>query len=120
MAASTEEVLNHHLQAFGEGNLEAILEDYNEDSILCTPDGLLEGLNEIKPPVRVLLCGIRQAGRFLRHGPANRPGRAGLHCLARGIRGQAFRPGHGHIHRSRRQNRRADLRGQDDGEELVS
>ncbi len=49
MAASTEEVLNHHLQAFGEGNLEAILEDYNEDSILCTPDGLLDGLKEIKP-----------------------------------------------------------------------
>ncbi len=49
MAASTQEVLNHHLQAFGEGNLEAILEDYNEDSILCTPDGLLESLNEIKP-----------------------------------------------------------------------
>ena len=44
MAASTEEVLNHHLQAFGEGNLEAILEDYNDDSIVCTrrPDGRLE------------------------------------------------------------------------------
>ena len=49
MAASTEEVLNHHLQAFGEGNLEAILEDYNEDSIICTQEGLLEGLNGITP-----------------------------------------------------------------------
>ena len=49
MAASTEEVLNHHLQAFGDGNLEAILEDYNEDSVLFTQDGLLDGLNDIKP-----------------------------------------------------------------------
>ena len=49
MAATTEEVLSHHLQAFGEGNLEAILEDYNEESIVCTPEGLLAGLNEIKP-----------------------------------------------------------------------
>jgi len=49
MAASTQEVLDHHLQAFGEGDLEAILKDYNEDSILCTQDGVLEGLHEIKP-----------------------------------------------------------------------
>jgi len=49
MAASTEEVLNHHLQAFGKGNLEAILAAYTEDSILCTQDGVLEGLDEIRP-----------------------------------------------------------------------
>lgn len=49
MAASTEEVLNHHLQAFGEGNMEEVLADYTEDSILCTQDGVLEGLNEIRP-----------------------------------------------------------------------
>jgi len=49
MAASTEEILNHHLQAFGEGNLEAILADYTEESIVCTTEGLLEGLNGITP-----------------------------------------------------------------------
>jgi ketosteroid isomerase-like protein len=42
MARSTEEVLDHHLQSFGSGNLEGILEDFTPESvILSADDGVL-------------------------------------------------------------------------------
>ena len=46
---STQGVLTHHLQAFGEGNLDAIMSDYGDDSVVFTPDAVLQGLAEIKP-----------------------------------------------------------------------
>ena len=39
MASSTQEVLDHHLAAFGGGDLDGILEDYDENSVIITPDG---------------------------------------------------------------------------------
>ena len=44
---TTEEVLNHHLQAFGEG-LESILSDYDENSCVISPQGSFRGLAEIR------------------------------------------------------------------------
>ena len=38
MARSTEEVLDHHLQAFGTADLDGILEDYGDDSIIISGD----------------------------------------------------------------------------------
>jgi len=40
LAGSTQEVLDHHLAAFGGGDLEAILEDFDENSIIVTTDGI--------------------------------------------------------------------------------
>ena len=40
MAASTQQVLDHHLQAFGSGDLEGILEDFEDGSIIIAPDGV--------------------------------------------------------------------------------
>ena len=40
MAASTQQVLDHHLQAFGTGDLDATLEDYADGSIIIGPDGV--------------------------------------------------------------------------------
>jgi ketosteroid isomerase-like protein len=48
MNTSTSDVLNHHLTAFGEGNVEEILKDYTEDSILLHPDGVVKGLKQIE------------------------------------------------------------------------
>ncbi len=45
----TERVLMHHLQAFGEGDVEAIMEDYTDESVIITPDGPLNGSDEIRP-----------------------------------------------------------------------
>lgn len=41
-------VLAHHMQAIGEGDLDAILADYAEESTLFTPDGPLRGLEAVR------------------------------------------------------------------------
>ena len=46
-ATSTQAVLAHHLQAFGEG-IEAIMADYTEDSVVIVPDATHHGLAEIR------------------------------------------------------------------------
>ena len=45
---STRDVLDHHLQCFGAGDLEGTLADYTADSTLLTPDGALRGLPAIR------------------------------------------------------------------------
>jgi hypothetical protein len=44
----TQEVLMHHLNAFGENKIDEIMKDYSEESSLCLPDGKLAGLNSIR------------------------------------------------------------------------
>lgn len=46
--AKTREVLDHHLKAFQNNDLEATMADYTEESILITPDGTARGLAEIR------------------------------------------------------------------------
>ena len=44
---NTQEVLNHHLQAFNEG-IDSILSDYEEGSMIMTPQGTFKGLAAIR------------------------------------------------------------------------
>jgi ketosteroid isomerase-like protein len=44
MSASTEEVFDRHLQAFGAGDVERLLADYTEDSFVIGPMGVIKGL----------------------------------------------------------------------------
>ena len=44
----TEVILLRHWQAFGAGDVEAILADYAEDAVLITPDGVLKGSVQIR------------------------------------------------------------------------
>ncbi len=46
--ASTSDVLGHHLQAFGDGNLDEIMGDFRDDSVLFTPERPLKGLDAIR------------------------------------------------------------------------
>lgn len=46
---STKEVLDHHLTAFGNADLEGVLSDYTEDAVLFTPNGPLKSQAERKP-----------------------------------------------------------------------
>ena len=46
-ATSTQATLDHHLQAMGEG-IDALMQDYTEDSVVITPDATLRGLAEIR------------------------------------------------------------------------
>jgi ketosteroid isomerase-like protein len=48
MAKSTEEVVGHHLQSFGAGDVDAMMEDYTQDSVIVTPTDTLKGLDAIR------------------------------------------------------------------------
>ena len=48
ISEQTEKTLLHHLQAFGVGNVDAIMADYSEDAVLITPDGTLKGYAQIR------------------------------------------------------------------------
>lgn len=48
MPATTQQILEHHLKSFGEGDLDGILEDYTEESVLFTSDGILRGPGEMR------------------------------------------------------------------------
>ena len=45
---TTNDVLMHHLTAFGNNDLEEILKDYTQESELLTPNGPLKGLQAIQ------------------------------------------------------------------------
>jgi ketosteroid isomerase-like protein len=45
---TTRQILEHHLGALAAGNLDAILNDYADDSILISPDGALRGRQAIR------------------------------------------------------------------------
>ena len=47
MANSTQAALEHHLGAFAEG-IDALLQDYTEDSVIITPDATHRGLAAIR------------------------------------------------------------------------
>ena len=45
---STTKVLDHHWKAFGANDLEAVMADYTDESILITPEKTFKGLKEIR------------------------------------------------------------------------
>lgn len=47
MSNIVETVLNHHLIAFGDNNLDEIMKDYTESSVVLTPNGKIHGLDDI-------------------------------------------------------------------------
>jgi hypothetical protein len=46
--AVTQAVLDHHWETFVSNDLEGVMEDYTEESVLITPDATYEGLEEIR------------------------------------------------------------------------
>ena len=44
----TEEILNHHVSAFVETDVDEIMKDYTERSELLTPQGPVSGINAIR------------------------------------------------------------------------
>ena len=45
---TTQRVLDHHLQAFGNLDLEAILADYTDASVLLTANGPIQGMDQLR------------------------------------------------------------------------
>jgi len=44
----SEITLDHHLYSFGEGDVEALLEDYTNESTIIIPNTIIRGLDEIR------------------------------------------------------------------------
>ena len=63
--ATTQEVLDHHLKSFGEGDLDGILSDYAEDAVLFTSHGTLKGLEAIKPLFETLIAEFSKPGVWI-------------------------------------------------------
>jgi ketosteroid isomerase-like protein len=59
---STEEVLNHHLETFGKGDLKGVLSDYTDQSLLFTPKGVLHGPKEMKPLFEAMFAEFGKPG----------------------------------------------------------
>ena len=60
----TEKVLKHHLDAFGTGDVEAILSDYTEDSFIITPDGTLKGIEALRGLFTGLIASLPPGSAF--------------------------------------------------------
>jgi ketosteroid isomerase-like protein len=61
---STEDVLNHHLQSFGSGDVDETMKDYTDDSVLITPDGVLRGLDELRAAFETFYGGLFRPGTY--------------------------------------------------------
>jgi uncharacterized protein (TIGR02246 family) len=60
--ATTREVLDHHLKALAEGDLEGIMADYAPDAVLFTQGGPLKGLAAIRPAFAAAATEFSQPG----------------------------------------------------------
>lgn len=52
---SAAAVLDHHVQAFAAGDVEAMLADYTEDAVFITAQGILKGPAEIRPLFQTMI-----------------------------------------------------------------
>jgi ketosteroid isomerase-like protein len=59
---STKDVLERHLEFFGEGNLKGILSDYAPGAVLFTPDGPLRGADAIRPFFQAFIAEFGKPG----------------------------------------------------------
>lgn len=62
MATTTKDVLTHHLDCFGKGDLDGIMADYTAASRLFTPNGVLRGAGAIRGLFVTLLSEFSKPG----------------------------------------------------------
>ena len=60
--ASTKDVLENHLKAFGRGDLNGILSDYAPGAVLFTKDRALKGVDTIRPLFEALIAEFGKPG----------------------------------------------------------
>ena len=61
-SAMTEKVLDHHLKAFGDRDMAAILADYTEESLILTPDGVVKGQKQLQPLFEAFFADFAKPG----------------------------------------------------------
>src|SRR5678815_5891086 len=59
---STKDVLDHHLKAFGEGDLKGVLSDYAPGVVFFTPQGPLRGAEAIRPLFQAMIAEFAKPG----------------------------------------------------------
>jgi len=59
---STTEVVNRHLNYFGQGDLQGVLSDYAPEVVMFTPDGTLKGPDAIRPLFQALIAEFGKPG----------------------------------------------------------
>ena len=60
--ASTKDVLDNHLKAFDQGDLNGVLSDYAAGAVLFTKDGALKGVDAIRPLFEALIAEFGKPG----------------------------------------------------------
>jgi ketosteroid isomerase-like protein len=61
MSRSPQEVFQHHAEALGAGDLDGIVEDYSDNAIFITPDGVLHGKDGVRQGFTKLLADVPNA-----------------------------------------------------------
>ena len=61
---SVEAVLTHHLEGFSAGDVDMVMEDYTEASVLIMPDGTYTGLESIRAVFTDLFGGLFKPGTY--------------------------------------------------------
>ena len=61
---TTREVFDHHIQALGKGDIDDLLSDYTNDSIVIGPDGVVKGLPAIRATFGAYLSGLLKPGTY--------------------------------------------------------
>ena len=59
---STDEVLDHHLKSFGEGDLDGLLSDYAPEAVLFTPTGTFRGPDAMRPFFQAVIAEVGRPG----------------------------------------------------------
>ena len=61
---TTKDVLDHHLEAFMAGDVEEVLKDITDESVLLTADGPLKGRDALRPALTDFLSGLFKPGTY--------------------------------------------------------
>ena len=59
---STQEVIDHHLDCFGRGDLDGILADYASTAVMLMPTGVLKGPAAMRPVFQGIFTEFGQPG----------------------------------------------------------
>jgi ketosteroid isomerase-like protein len=59
---STQEVVDHHLECFGRGDLDGILADYSSTAVMFTPSGALKGPAAMRPVFQTIFTEFGKPG----------------------------------------------------------
>ena len=63
---STKEIIDHHLSAFAEGDLQGVLSDYAPGVVFFTQNGPLKGVGEIRPLFQAMFTEFAKPGATFR------------------------------------------------------